>query len=59
VSHEADNDQARSEAVAALQSLPNELEQKTGPLLAQVKKETNAQRRSLLAAEIRRLWRGI
>jgi ubiquinone/menaquinone biosynthesis C-methylase UbiE len=58
-SHEADNDQLRSEAIAVLQSLPRELEQRTGALLGQLNRERDARKRSLLAAEIRRLWRGI
>ena len=48
----------RAEIVAALRMLLRQLEEKLGLASASVEKETNSEKRSVYATEIRRLWQG-
>ena len=59
ISREADDDQVRATIVAALQSLPRELEQSIGPLLVGAQNEKEFHKRVESAAKIREKWRGI
>ena len=59
ISEEANDDQVRAEIVAALQSLPGQLEQRLNPLLLRAQEEKDLYRRVHYGAEIRRTWRGM
>jgi ubiquinone/menaquinone biosynthesis C-methylase UbiE len=59
ISVDADDVRTRSQTITALRALPGQLEQRLAPLLADVTDQEDSRKRSLYAAEIRRLWRGV
>jgi ubiquinone/menaquinone biosynthesis C-methylase UbiE len=59
MSVDADDMQMRSGIVRALRALPGQLEERMAPLLTEVIDLQDSKKRSVYAAEIRRLWRGV
>jgi len=59
ISPEANDDRQRAAILAALQALPGELQASLQPVLAQARTEKDFHKRLSLAAQIRRIWRGV